>query len=261
MAGVMKDHISVSQFNTYSRCQYQWYLRYIRGETVPPFPNMTIGKATHEGVENAYTQIMTEDKFIPNICTDVTRDKITNDVETDWTDTPKATAIDNSTSMVKAYFDGGYVDDIHQEQITGVEMKADFILKLKDSEIRPRIVGYADIVLKDRIIDLKTGKRKKTKADGFNYIQNGIYANYFGVKGSEVHVMSYKKKGAEVNDYNVPLIPIPALFGIINGFWQRLLISADEKDFMPTGLIHDWACSYCGYGRTGKCKYKMITGG
>jgi len=261
MVGTMRDHISVSQFNTYSRCQYQWYLRYILGETVPPFPNMTIGSATHRGVENAYLQVKEEDRYIKDTCTDVTRDMIVKDDQTDWTGANKDEAIDSSTSMVNAYLDKGYVDNVGKEQIVGVEKRADFILKLKNSDVQPRIVGYADVVLEDRVIDLKTSSRKQSKASGFNYIQNGIYANYFGVKHSAVHAMSYNKKGANVNDFDVPLMPIPILFGVVETFWNRLLISTDEKDFMPTGLIHDWACSFCGYGRTGRCKYKMITGG
>ena len=243
----------------------QYYFRYILGRVVAPLPVMLIGTATHNGVEFAYQSIWEDNKYNKDDCADVTRDKIVHDSEIEWDKMDKAAAIDHSVSMVNEYIDRGYPELVKQDDIVGIELKRSIILTDKDGNTKPKIMGVADLVITDRVIDFKTSSRKKTKPDGYNYLQNSLYAHTFGVSNTSVHHMSYKKSGAEINEYEVPIMPLSQVYMWVRGFWDKLLtidkLGLDLKDmkkkFSPTGLVHDWACSYCGYGRSGLCKHKM----
>ena len=44
------DHISVSQLGMFSRCEYQWYQRYVLRKRIPPSGAMAFGIAVDEAV-------------------------------------------------------------------------------------------------------------------------------------------------------------------------------------------------------------------
>ena len=259
----MRDYISVSQFNTYSRCQLQYYFRYILGLVVPPNQNMAVGTATHSGVEYAYQSIWEDNKYLIGDCKDVARDSITNEGKVEWVDRDKA--VDNSVSMVQAYSDAGYPNKVKQEDIIGIEVKRSIVLVDKNGTVKPKLLGVADLVTENKVVDFKTSSKKQSKPDGYNYFQNSVYAYLFKVQKTEVHQMSYKKSGAEAVDYEVPIMPLPVLFNIVQPFWNTLKyiesLDWDKKDlirkFNATGIMHSWACNYCGYGQSGICKHKM----
>lgn len=49
-----KQHLSISQVNTYLRCPLQYYWRYVEGLKVPPPSAVVFGLATHRAVEHNY---------------------------------------------------------------------------------------------------------------------------------------------------------------------------------------------------------------
>ena len=263
----MIDHISISQINMFSMCELQYYFRYIEGLKIPPRSSMTIGTATHKGVEKMYRDIQEKNRYLCSIAQDVARDYIVKDPEmTDWESlTPsslkeiKGNAVDRATKMIKAYDGSGYAEEVHQEDVEGIELKADITLKGDKCNIPPTIIGYVDLVLKDRIIDFKTGSRKVSVPTGQHFLQNGFYAFAFGKGKSEIHNMSCNDKGtsAQANEFEVPMIENKTLLAIIRLFWDKLKLNENSGNWMPTGMTHQWACNFCGYGRTGKCPYKM----
>ena len=262
-----RDHISISQINTFSMCELMYFFSYIEGLKIPPKAAMTVGTATHKGVESMYNEKQQSGKYFISVATDIARDHIQKDEEhTDWEAISpsglkelRGVAIDRAVKMVRAYDGSGYAEEVNQEDIEGIEVKADLTLKSDGCNIPPHIIGYADIVLKDTVIDIKTSSRKISKATGQHYLQNGFYANAFGKANSEIHGLSCNAKGtsAAATEFGVPMIPTSTLYRIIQIFWNKLNQTEASGNWMPTGLTHQWACSFCGYGRTGKCPFMM----
>jgi CRISPR/Cas system-associated exonuclease Cas4 (RecB family) len=263
----MIDHISISQINTFSMCELQYYFSYIMGLKVPPKAAMTVGTATHKGVEHIYSNIMETGNYLCSNAQDIARDYIVTDPEeTDWEaispstlNEIRGTAIDRSVNMVKAYDKAGYADSVRQEEILGVEAKADVTFRSDGCNTPPHIIGFADLVLADKVIDFKTGSRKVSVPTGQHYLQNGFYAMAFDKKSSAIHNMSCNEKGtsAQANDFDVPMIEHSVLREIIQVFWNKIKNTEQSGNWMPTGMTHQWACSYCGYGRIGKCPFMM----
>jgi CRISPR/Cas system-associated exonuclease Cas4 (RecB family) len=262
----MIDHISISQINTFSMCELQYYYRYIMGLKSPPKAALTIGSAVHKGTEKIYLDIADTGRYLASVAMDVTRDHIAKDTETDWEGiTPnqlkeeKGIAVDRATKMVKAYSGSGYPDTVHQEDVEGVEVKCDKTLKSDGCNTPPRIIGFTDLILKDRIVDFKTSGRSQSKATGGNVLQNGFYAYAFGKPQSEIHHMSCNAKGtsAKAVEFSVPMLPEETLLAMINNFWYKLMDLEISGNWMATGMTHQWACSFCGYGRTGKCPFAL----
>ena len=234
------------------------------GYVVAPTGNLTLGKATHYGVEYAYQSIQKEDKFNGSECIDRSRDYIQHDVETEWDKLSKGEAVDHAVGMTKTYIESDPIHQVHQPDVVGTEMKAGIVVPL-DGGDRAIVSGYADIILKDTVIDIKTSASKQKKATGYNYLQNSVYAHHFGYKTSEVHSLSYTKKGTQLNSFGVPIMETQVLAFLIAGFWNKLkensLVDVEPKEkmklFSPTGIVHSWACSYCGYGKQGLCPFKL----
>jgi len=49
-----KQHLSISQVNTYLRCPLQYYWRYVEGLKIPPPSAVVFGQATHKAIEHNY---------------------------------------------------------------------------------------------------------------------------------------------------------------------------------------------------------------
>jgi hypothetical protein len=273
MKEIIGKHISISQISTFFMCEMQYFFSYIQGVKIPPNAALTVGSATHKGVQKLYSDIKKSDKYYLPYALDAARDYIVKDTEgTVWDGiTPmmvnqnKGTAIDRATAMVNAYSRSGYVDEIHQDNIEGVEGEdgekiiADMTLKSDKCNTPPRIIGYVDLLLTDRVIDFKTSSRQQKTPDGKNCLQNGFYARAFGKTQSEIHHMSCNDvgKNANANEYSVPLIAENVLYGIIQTFWNTIEKKETSGDWLPTGMTHQWACSFCGYGDKGMCPFKL----
>jgi len=55
----IKKYFSVSQINTYMRCPFQWYFRYVEGLVKPPDFGLIVGSATHKAIETNFKQKIT----------------------------------------------------------------------------------------------------------------------------------------------------------------------------------------------------------
>lgn len=56
MTEIKRDHLSVSQINTYLRCPLQYYFSYIRGIKNPPKAVLILGSSVHKALEFNYKQ-------------------------------------------------------------------------------------------------------------------------------------------------------------------------------------------------------------
>ena len=51
---------------------------------------------------------------------------------------------------------------------------------------------------------------------------------------------------------------IAVVQNLLIDFWETLQAAIKSGDFLPTGLSHDYACNFCGFGKSGKCPYYKL---
>jgi len=254
------NHISISQLNTFGRCEYQWALRYIRGLKIPTNVNMVTGTGGHAGFESIYRQKKTYDKYNLDEALDATRDAIEYaDVkeEVDW-ETPKTEVKDNTVKLVRAYSQMRFPDKIENQSIEGIELP--LRIKLKRKETIVAVEARADLALQNKVVELKTAARTPTAVDANVVLQAYTYAIALGKHQTDIHYMIKKKEPTAIE---FPCNPIDENFLVvvqnsIVDFWENLQAKIKSGNFMATGVFHPYACKSCGYGLHGYCKHYKL---
>ena len=255
------DHISISQYGTFSRCQLQWYLRYVEGLRIPPRSVMIVGSGVHSGAETIYRQKKTLNSYDLNDALDATRDYIEySDVkeEVDW-DTPKNDVKDTAVGMLKVYSsDVRIPDNIPNESIEAIEVPLNIRLKRGKSEVM--IKARPDLVLTDKIVDIKTTGKTPSAIPMSVILQTHLYATALNKNETMAHYIIRKKKPTafEREIKKVDKAGIAVVQNLLIDFWETLQAAIKSGNFLPTGLSHDYACNFCGYGKSGKCPYYKL---
>ena len=251
------DHLSVSQINTFSRCEFQWFLRYVENFVIPPKSALIRGKAVHLGLANIYLSKQVHDKYNADEILDVVStsvDYADSEQEVVW-DKPKGKVKDIAVKMISSYIKDKHPDNIHSDDIESVESKISYNLFTEKGD-EFNIIGYPDLVLKDKIIDFKTTARKPSKIDLGYKFQTIFYSTVTGKSKIELQYIIAKKEPETV-------IMISKIENSVKSISRNIFIKTYNKlrqslltgNFLPTGLFHPWACSYCGYGEQDKCPY------
>jgi len=251
------NHLSVSQVKMYSRCQLQWFFRYVRGLKVPPSSNLICGSATHAGLEDLYMAKMIEGNINKTQILDVTAqyvDSADEKEEVNW-DKDRGQIKDQAVALVDTYLKSGTPDKIQQEEIEGVEKKISVTIQNKD--ISFDVIGYVDLELTNKIIDFKTIGRTPKVMDAADVFQCSLYAAAEKKEEIETHYLVKLKTPKIV----IPEAPknIPELIKLSTQIFMKTYISLESAmqsgNFIPTGITHPWACGMCGYGDRGLCPY------
>ena len=165
-----RQHVSVSQINTYTRCPAEYYFRYIEGVTAPLKPAMYKGSITHSGIEFNYRQKIDSRQDLPieqvKEYTSAQFDERAEEVE--W-DEDKGKAKDETLSLLELY---------HKEiapsiQPVAVEERAEIAFVGKDYTL----LGYIDVVDENGFIrDTKTTGRTPSEDVIDNNLQLAAYS-------------------------------------------------------------------------------------
>jgi len=151
-------HLSPSQMGAFSRCQQQWYYRYVNPRiSIPPNKNLTIGTVYDDALTNNYYQKITTKK-------DLTKQEILDiadtsfslrEDETEWFGESPVESKDVVMRCLKVYMEQGYM-----EHIQPVEVQKSYEVHLEGMGWTMK--GFSDIETEDGIIDNKTtGKTPK----------------------------------------------------------------------------------------------------
>ncbi len=253
----MIDHLSVSQINTFSRCELQCYFRYIEGLKVPVKSSAIKGKAVHCGLECIYTSKQREGRYYPDAVTDLVSESIefADKIEEVIWDEPKNKVKDGAVDLINVYIENKHPDVVQQKDIEAVEMKLDTELFTETGE-EIKIVGYADLILKNKVVDFKTRTKKPTSITTDIKFQTAFYTSVTQKDEIELQYLISTKKPQIVilntsSNNNLKTITREVF---ISAF-KRISQSIKTGNFLPTGLFHPWACGYCGYGDKGYCKF------
>ncbi len=256
------DHISISQYGTWSKCQLQWYFNKIEGLKIPPRSDMIVGSGVHSGAETIYRQKKTLDQYNLSEALDATRDYVEYaDVkeEVDW-DTPKGDVKDTAVNMLKVYSsDVRIPDKIPNDSIEAVELPLSIRLKRGKSDVL--IKARPDLVLTDKIVDIKTTGKTPSTIPMIVILQTHLYATALGKKETGAHYIIRKKNPTAFEREIKPVSKdsMNVVQNLLIDFWESLQVAIKSGNFLPTGISADaWVCDYCGYGRTGKCPYYRL---
>jgi len=108
------------------------------------------------------------------------------------------------------------------------------------------------------LIDLKTAKRKpqNNQIDYSYQLQLETYAIHGDLKKAEIHyAVQTKSPQIIVLDH-----PLPKNNSRIKTIAKQIAEAIKTGNFIPNGLGHSWACSYCGYKEKGLCPYNKQGG-
>lgn len=173
------NHLSHTQANMFMRCQKQYYYRYLEGLVIPTGAMLLLGKSYHKAHEVNFGQKIESKKDLPAtevkeaFATDFEERK--NEEEIDWKDEKPGDLKDTGVNLTGAYHDkvSPLVNPTHVELPFEIEFdNADY-----------QFIGRVDVVTSERIIDLKTAKRKPPEADIHKDLQATAYmlANRYAI--------------------------------------------------------------------------------
>ena len=253
------DHLSVSQINTFSRCELQWFYRYIEGLKIMPTSALVRGKAVHVGLSEIYTCMKVQEKYVPEKVIDLVIDYVTHaddDEEVRW-DKPKDMIKDISVKLVDAYMQEQYPESVQPSEIENVEQKIEYQLFTDEGE-EFSIIGYPDLILTSRIIDFKTSGRKPKEIDMQYKFQTAFYTTVTNKEIIELQYLICKKDPEIVTLFTEIDKKIKAISRMVfMNTYKKLRSSITSGNFLPTGIFHPWACKYCAYGEQGHCSYYL----
>lgn len=253
------DHLSVSQINTFSRCEFQWYFRYVEEKKITPSSALVRGKAVHLGLADIYASKKDSDKFNSDKVLGLISDYVehSDDEEEVVWDKPKNKTKDCAVGLVRTYIDKKYPDMIKSSDIERVEEKLIHNL-FTDKGEKLKIIGYPDLILTDRVVDFKTKSRKVNKISMDYKFQTAFYTTATDKDTIELQYL-INKKTPEINtlytDIDKAIKTISR--NIFIKTYSKIKASLQSGNFLPTGIFHPWACGYCGYGEKGICPYYL----
>ena len=253
----MVDHISVSQVNTFSRCEFLWFLKYIEKLPLPSNSTLIRGKAIHKGLQIIYQQKQKTGSYDTNDVLDASIDVLNNPQEEILWDVSKDKILDMTINVLKAYVNSGIAENVKQHQILQVEKRHSIELYSPQGEAIT-IVGIPDLVLLDRVIDFKTSSRKPSAMDNSNKFQIAFYSlitekptieNQYLICKREPEILRLSSKSdnriREMSQY------------LFIKTYNKMKSSLASGNFLPNGLFHPWACKYCGFASQSSCPYYM----
>jgi CRISPR/Cas system-associated exonuclease Cas4 (RecB family) len=253
------DHLSVSQVSTFSRCEFQWFLKYVEKLSYPINSALVRGKAIHSGLSLIYQQKKESGKFSSDDVLDAAIDLINNADGTEeviWdTERYKIKAI--SVQALNQYMESDIVAKVKPYQIMQIEKKLEITIYTPDGDAI-KIIGIPDLVLTDKVIDFKTKTRKPSGIDTDFKFQTAFYTTVTRKPNIEIQFLICKNNPETVimsieSDDNIRKMSRLIFIKTYN----KIKSALQSGNFLPTGIFHPWACRFCGYATGGKCPYSL----
>lgn len=258
----VKPHISPSQLESYCRCPEAYRRRYLDGQVIPPGIAQMKGTGFHRGAELNMRQKLESHRDLPT--SDIVDCAIASFAENVKVGC-ELTADERSRG--KDIVVGEAVDALRTMATVHAEKQApEYQPVLIEEKVRielpnaPRdLLGIIDLADdKQRVVDFKTGGKKKTQNDADDSVQLTVYAAAYhartGRPPSELRldtvVQTKTKTFSQVVSTTRGEPDFSALANRINAVTKSI-----EAGSFPPATPQSWWCSdrYCGYHST--CPY------
>lgn len=257
-------HWSPSSFADFHRCPRHWQERRIHHRQERSGEAILLGRAIHWALERNYRQkIGSGEDLSQTELVDYFRDEAFEQVLADdlektglepaW-DSDKApldAARARGTAMLAAYANTvcPRVQPIATEQRISI-----------DIDLPVPVIGYVDVETELTVIDLKTGKQKRSKPKEDWLIQAAVYG-HARQKPVEFHSLSAtmaKTAVSIVTPLEEPALlcaptvvereaQIKTLHQLSSMACFYMATLGPDEPWPTLGRFHDWACSYCGF--------------
>lgn len=255
---VSQPHISYSQFSMYTRCSWQYKLRYIDGLKQRPALPIAIGKGGHAALEfEARHYLRTKQHLRPIDLTDKASDFI--DIETDEVEDAlpkdKGEAKDRALGALRIYA----ARDLSKVRPAGVEVE--FNLDVNEPNVEPiRLInGKIDLIDTSAVVDdYKFVRQARTQMEVDLSPQLTLYGKVFHtITGKYPRDLGYRMflPGSSRTSPDVRLLRRDASLmtpAFLEGRFKRLISQFREVEraikaevFIP--VDDPKICSWCGY--------------
>jgi CRISPR/Cas system-associated exonuclease Cas4 (RecB family) len=255
------EHFSPTSIAMFKRCPEQFRQRYVLGRKERPGEALVIGTAVHRVAERNFEQKIESREDIPLLSLIEFYDDVAfpeamterteqHGLDIAW-DTDPDGARKRGRAITTAY-QGGVAPRVQPISVE-TRVEADFGLQVP-------IIGYADCVTSDSVIDIKTGKTARSEIKPEWRLQSAVYGT-ITEKPVDFHAVAASTKDFRAS-IKTPLehpglsvwIPPEAREEVkrnVRGTaWlaQYLMKKLGPDEPWPTdGQSHPWACSYCGF--------------
>jgi hypothetical protein len=174
----MIEYLSQTMINTWSRCQQQFYFRWIENKIIPPRLAAHIGSGVHKGNEvNLKAKLVTGEDEPLDVVTDAARDGYVKRLKSDGVFFPPAEKSEARVRMAEGIdVTIGLAKTYHAQIAPGIKPKIVEKYLSIDTGLAVPITGVIDIVTEDlALIDLKTAAKKWPQGRADESIQATIY--------------------------------------------------------------------------------------
>jgi len=239
-------YFSLSRLHTFSRCPKQYYYRYIEHRLEPLRYNPLSGAALHKGLEehNKLRLIEGKKSSIKTIL-EVAREYIRTryqDTEHEGEELPEERAVDYTVKDGKPPLQI-YTKKV-EDKFTKIEAIEDKMVYVLESE---PMLGYADLVLDDLIIDYKLLARRRSKLEIDFDPQLNLYRVHYKRPAGFVQMLRRKEQAELV----VAEIDHHTQQATLN--WVADTIKAVKKarasGFFPRQPAASFACKTCPFNQ------------
>jgi hypothetical protein len=253
-------HLSASSLGMLARCPEQWRQRYVLGRKERPGEALVIGTAVHVAAEHNFTQKIEShadliDSELIQWYDDVAFPQAVNErqekgEEVRWDTDPDGARL-RGKAITKAYH--AQVAPRIQPLSVETKVEADFGLPIP-------VIGFADVFIQGRVIDIKTGKAARREPKPEWWIQAALYGTITNLP-LDFHCVSATTKEHRAT-VNTPLqypdlsvwLPEPAqdeakrYVRSMGWMANHFMVTLGPDSPWPTwGRGHPWACNWCAF--------------
>ena len=235
-------HFSLSRLHCFCRCPRQYYYRYIEERAEPLVYSPLSGAAVHKGLEEHNRRRFVEGrKSNVGVILEVAREYIREryrKTEYDGAELREDQAVDATVREARPPL-GTYCDRVEKD-IKVVEAIED---EMKYELHGAPILGYADLVLDDLVLDYKFLKRRYTKDAVLWSPQLNLYVVYYKRPAAYVQLLRHQER-AELS-----IAETTAETQRVTLAWVRDTIEAirqaKKTGLFPRREAASWECQYC----------------
>jgi len=245
------EYLSASSLSKAASCPEAWRRRYLMKQRDAVYPEMFLGSVTHSVAEENMLQKLGTGEDLDLGWLQARYQVMWNEElekrEPEWNEVDPDVLFSTGWKMVRAYH------ELCAPKISPVRVEERFEEAVPGVDVP--IVGYMDVVTRDRIIETKTTKRKTTKATPTWRFQARVYQLVADLptewqivtSQTEPQVFTGETEPGlflDKGDPDVIVVLIQQIAQRLNDMYERY----GPDDPWPTeGLFHPWLCSRCGY--------------
>lgn len=180
--GPKKNHLSASQLEQFAKCPEQWRRRYLDGDRRPPGIALLKGKAVHAAAEQNFSQkIASHTDLATDDIVELAVESMRGNARAGYELSPEEQAVGKRKVIRNALDSVAATALVHATEqapdYQPIAVERSFEIELPGNR---NVTGVIDLVDDlDRVVDLKTGRRRHSQQEADDSLQLTIYSGAF----------------------------------------------------------------------------------